>query len=107
MTTAKFTIGAILSAVTNTADTLGNTLGTVNTAVNMANAYVSTAAAKQKIDNEVDIATYTDKLEENVAMEETERRIKIMEFTDKSPKHEALYQSALERVRAITRKQQA
>lgn len=103
MSTAKFTIGAIFGAVTNTADTIGNTLGTVNTAVNMANAYISNAAAKQRLDNNVDLATYTDKLEENVAMEETERRVKIIEFTSKSAQHAELYQAALDRIKLITR----
>lgn len=105
MSTAKFTIGAIFGAVTNTADTIGNTLGTVNTAVNMANAYISNAAAKQRLDNNVDLATYTDKLEENVAMEETERRVKIIEFTSKSDQHAKLYQDALDRIKKITRPQ--
>jgi hypothetical protein len=101
MTTAKMTLGAMFGAITNTADSVSNTFGTINTAVNMANAYVRNAAAKQTMDNKVDQATYKKKLIEQVSLEETERRIAIEDFTSKSARHQELFQTAMDDISKI------
>ena len=49
MATARFTIGSILSAATETANTITSTMGAINTTVSMANAFVSKAAADQQL----------------------------------------------------------
>ena len=47
MATTRFTLGAVLNTVSESAAMLTNTVVTLNTAVGMANAFVSKAAAEQ------------------------------------------------------------
>lgn len=49
MATARFTLGSILSAASETATTVANTMSAANTAVGMLNNFVSTASANQKM----------------------------------------------------------
>ena len=48
MATTRFTLGAVMSTVSETAATITNVMTTVNTTVSMANAFVSKAAAEQQ-----------------------------------------------------------
>ena len=49
MATARFTLGAVLSAASETASTITNTMSAVTTAVGMANSFVNRAAANQQL----------------------------------------------------------
>lgn len=49
MATARFTLGSVMSAVSETATTVTSTMNAINTTVGMANAFVNKAAADQKL----------------------------------------------------------
>lgn len=97
MSTARLTIGALFSTINETASALTNTVGTLNAGITMASNYVAVLAKEQDMDNMVRVATYQEKLIERASMEEAERQLAILKFTDKSQKHQDLYAAAQDR----------
>lgn len=77
---ARMTIGTLLGSVNEAANTVADTFSTATKAVGMVNNYVSTAAEKQRVRNKLELASFTNQLLEEKAMEDTVRRIKIEEF---------------------------
>lgn len=101
MSSARITIGAIFSTINETASALTNTVGTVNAGITMAANYVGVLAKEQDMDNMVRVATYQEKLIERASMEEAERQLAILKFTDKSAKHQELYSKAQDRFTSL------
>lgn len=97
MSTARLTIGAVFSTINETASAITNTVGTLNAGITMASNYVAVLAKEQDMDNMVRVATYQEKLIERASMEEAERQLTILKFTEKSAKHEQLYSAAQDR----------
>lgn len=101
MSTARLTIGAVFSTINETASAITNTVGTVNAAITMGANYIGVLAKEQDMDNMVRVATYQEKLIERASMEEAERQLTILKFTDKSAKHQELYANAQSRFTAL------
>ncbi|MFP3645156.1 hypothetical protein [Paraburkholderia sp. SIMBA_054] len=107
MATARMTIGTVFDTVSNAAVAASTVLGSGIKAVNMLDKYVSDAAEKQEIRSLVDMESFETRLQEEVAMEDTQRHIKLKEFMDKSPEHQRLYQSNFDRIAAVLAKRKA
>lgn len=101
MSTARLTIGSLFSTINETASMVTNTVGTLNAGISMASNYVAVLAKEQDMDNMVRVATYQEKLIERASMEEAERQLTILKFTDKSAKHQELYANAQSRFTAL------
>lgn len=97
MSTARLTLGAVFSTINETASMITNTVGTANAVISMGANYVGVLAKEQDMDNVIRIATYQEKLIERASMEEAERQLSILKFTDKSQKHQELYSTAQDR----------
>jgi hypothetical protein len=70
----------------------------------MLDEFVKVAALKQKARNVVEVETFAVKLQEEVAMEEVERGIKLEEFKGKSDAHRAAFDKSFERIGALLAK---
>jgi len=67
----------------------------------MLDTYVSDMSNKQKLRSLVDMESFSVKLQEEVAMEDTERQLKIQEFIDQSADHKNKYESNFNRIGSI------
>lgn len=78
--TVRMTAGTLLGTVNSAATTVADTFGTATKAVGMLNSYVSTMADKQAIRTKLEMHTFVNKLAEETAMIETQRKKGIEEF---------------------------
>jgi len=101
MSSTRITIGALFSTISETANTVTNLVGTVNKGVGMASSYVDVLVKEQELDNIARVATYQEKLIERLSMEEAERQLDIIKFTEKSNNHKELYIKAQDRYTAL------
>jgi hypothetical protein len=101
MATARMTIGTVFDTVSNAAVAASTVLGSGIKAVNMLDKYVSDAAEKQEIRSLVDMESFETRLQEEVAMEDTQRHLKLQEFIKKTPEHAQLYQANFDRIAKV------
>ena len=98
---SRMTVGSILAAVQTTANTATGALNAVNSAVGMANKYVTDAAHRQNIRSKLD----NDIFENNLLLEKTQElataRLAAEDFAKQSPAHAAHYQAAYNELAAI------
>lgn len=73
MATTRFTIGAALSAVSESAATITNTMTAVNTALGMANTFVDRAAENQRIRYAMESIDQTKQIADELALEMVKR----------------------------------
>ena len=73
MATTRFTIGAALSAVSESAATITNTMTAVNTALGMANTFVNRAAENQRIRYAMESIDQTKQIADELALEMVKR----------------------------------
>ncbi len=73
MATTRFTIGAALSAVSESAATITNTMTAVNTALGMANTFVNRAADNQRIRYAMESIDQTKQIADELALEMVKR----------------------------------
>jgi hypothetical protein len=104
MATARMTIGTVFDTVSNAAVAASTILGSGIKAVNMLDKYVGDAAEKQAIRSLVDMESFETRLQEEVAMEDTQRHLKLKEFLGKSAEHAELYKKNSDRIAAVLAK---
>ena len=73
MATTRFTIGAALSAISESAATITNTMTAVNTALGMANTFVNRAADNQRIRYAMESIDQTKQIADELALEMVKR----------------------------------
>ena len=96
MSTARLTLGSILSTVNTTATTVTSTLDAAGKAVGMLNAYVDNAASHQKARIAVDNEDFIESLVREKAQERTESTLRVQKYINQSPEHAKAYQEAYE-----------
>ena len=80
MATTRFTLGAVLNTVAESAATLTNTVVTVNTAVSMANAFVTKAAQNQQTRYTMEAHNTVHQIASELAMEITAREDAVLAY---------------------------
>lgn len=78
--TARMSIGSAFGAITNAADSVASIFGTTNKAIGMLDTFVSDAAKHQKMRSAANTGDFKRKLEQDKAMEDTQRKKTIREF---------------------------
>lgn len=97
----RMTIGAVLATVATTANTVTSTFDAVNKAIGMGNTAVSAAASRQKLRVAIDEHTYKTTLIREKAQEETEAKLKVVEFCAQSADHAELFKSSFDELMAV------
>ena len=98
---SRMTFGAVLATVQTTANTLTNTVSAINSAVGMANKFVTDAADRQVIRSKLDTAIFEKTLHQEKAQELAISRLTQKQFMAQSADHEQMYQSAFEELSSI------
>lgn len=98
MATARMTIGTVLATVSDAANAVSTVLGATTKAVGMLDQYVSDAANKQQIRSIVDMESFETRLQEEVAIEDTERQVQLIKFKDQSKDHTELFEKNFDRI---------
>ena len=80
MATTRFTLGAVLNTVSESAAMLTNTVVTANTAIGMANAFVTKAAANQQTRYIMEAANTKHQIASELAMEMTSREDAVIAY---------------------------
>ena len=80
MATTRFTLGAVLNTVSESAAMLTNTVVTLNTAVGMANSFVSRAADNQKMRYQMEAVGNKQAIATEIAMEMTAREDAVIAY---------------------------
>lgn len=80
MATTRFTLGAVLNTVSESAAMLTNTVVTLNTAVGMANAFVTKAAANQQTRYVMEAHNTVHQIASELAMEITAREDAVLAY---------------------------
>lgn len=99
----RMTAGTLLGTVNEAATTIADTFGTATKAVGMLNSYVTTMSEKQRIRTKLEMHTFTNKLAEETAMQDTIRKKAIVEFC-KDEKNAELYKASYDDVIALLTK---
>ena len=73
MATTRFTLGAALSAVSESAATITNTMTAINTTLGMANTFVNRAADNQRIRYAMESIDQTKQIADELALEMVKR----------------------------------
>jgi len=102
MATTGQALSALAGSVTKTASTVTNIVGTIDASVSIVNNYVQRHLAQQETKNAIELAIGKIRLEEDSALEVSERRIEINNRL-KDADFAAVYAAALSEIKAITR----
>ena len=106
MSTARLTLGSILSTVNTTANTVTSTLDAVSSGIGMLNAYIDNAASHQKARIAVDNEDFIESLVREKAQERTESTLRVQKYINQSQEHAKAYQAACETYSKLLRPQQ-
>ena len=106
MSTARLTLGSILSTVNTTATTVTSTLDAAGKAVGMLNAYVENAASHQKARIAVDNEDFIESLIREKSQERTESTLRVQKYINQSQEHAKAYQEAYETYSKLLRPSQ-
>lgn len=98
---SRMTLASVLAAVQTTANTATGALNAVNSAVGMANKYVTDAAQRQEVRSKLDMAIFERTLHQEKAQELAQSRINMENFAKQSAAHAAMYQQAYDELAAI------
>ena len=104
MATTRFTLGAVMSAVSESAATITNTMSTVNTAVGMANAFVTKAAANQATRYTMEAHNTTHQIASELAMEITAREDAVLAYCNQDAAKLARYNKHHDALLALVNK---
>lgn len=104
MSTSRMTLGAVLSTVQSTANTLTNTLDAANSAVGMLNTFVNSAAENQRIRAIADKETFIEDLIREKSFEEAQSGLKVEKFIAQSSAHRTHYQGAYDKFTELLRR---
>ena len=98
---SRMTLASVLAAVQTTANTATGALNAVNSAVGMANKYVTDAAQRQEVRSKLDMAIFERTLHQEKAQELAASRLAIQEFAKQSATHAQAYQQAYDELASI------
>lgn len=101
ITTARSTIGTVLGTVETTALTFTRALDAANTSVGMLNTYVERAADTQRKRYALESEALDQKLMDDAALLEMNRRTEIDRQIGSDPRKLELYNNALKRYRKV------
>ena len=96
MATTRFTLGAVLNTVSESAAMLTNTVVTANTAVGMANAFVTKAAKNQQTRYIMEEHNTTHQIASELAMEMTSREDAVIAYCNGDPAKQQRYNDHLD-----------
>lgn len=102
MATASQALSQLAGTVSKTASTVTNIVGTIDSSVSIVANYVDRHLQQQQTKNAIELALGKTRLEEDSALELAERRSSINDRL-KDADFAAIYATALDEVRAITR----
>jgi hypothetical protein len=97
---AKGAIGSIFGAVNATGTAVTSLLTTAADSVGMLNKYVADASEKQRITSDYDIATFEEKLLDDLSTDEAKRTREIQTFFAEAPENRASWETAHQRIKA-------
>ena len=106
MSTARLTLGSILSTVNTTANTVTSTLDAVSSGIGMLNAYIDNAAQHQKARIAIDNEDFIESLIREKSQERTESTLRVQKYISQSPEHAKAYQEAYETYSKLLRPSQ-
>ena len=101
MATTRFTLGAVLNTVSETAATVTNVMTTVNTTVSMANAFVSKAAKNQQTRYAMEELNTTHQIASELAMEMTSREDAVIAYCNGDAAKQKRYNDHLDSLLAL------
>ena len=104
MATTRFTLGAVMSTVSETAATVTNVMTTVNTTVSMANAFVSKAAKNQQTRYAMEEHNTTHQIASELAMEITAREDAVLAYCGNDANKLARYNAHHDALMALVAK---
>lgn len=76
----RFTIGAVLNTISETAATLTNTMATINTSVSMANRFVTNASDAQKMRYAMDAKNVSHRIANEIAQDMIAREDAVIAY---------------------------
>ena len=91
---SRMTFGSILAAVQTTANTATSAVTAINSAVGMANKFVTDAALRQNVRSKLDNAIFERTFHQQKAQELAESRIQMESYIKQSETHAKHYQQA-------------
>lgn len=77
MATSRAALGSVLSTVTDTANAISGVVNTISGGFDMANSFVRHHQVKQRIDQKLDMSSYTDRKIEEISLETAQRKLQI------------------------------
>ena len=101
MATTRFTLGAVLSTVSESAAMLTNAVVTVNTAVGMANSFVTKAAQNQQTRYVMEAANSKHQIASELAMEMTAREDAVIAYCNGDAAKQQRYNQHLDSLLAL------
>ena len=104
MATTRFTLGALLNTVSESAAMLTNTAVTANTAISMANAFVTKAAKNQQIRYAMEEHNTTHQIASELAMEITAREDAVLAYCGNDANKLARYNNHHDALMALVTK---
>ena len=96
MSTARLTLGSVLSSVNTAANTVTSSLDAVSSGIGMLNAYIDNAAQHQKARIAVDNEDFIESLIREKSQERTESTLRVQKYISQSPEHASAYKEAYE-----------
>lgn len=98
---SRMTLASVLAAVQTTANTATGALNAVNSAVGMANKFVTDAAQRQEVRSKLDMAIFERTLHQEKAQELATSRLAMEDFAKQSTAHAQAYQQAYDELASI------
>ena len=99
--TARMTVGSVFGAVSTAAGAVGSAFNTTAKGVIALDNYMDKVLTQQKYRSAVDLADFKTRIADEKAMEETQRRKQILEFTAQSQENADLFKTAHDRYMAV------
>ena len=101
MATTRFTLGAVLNTVSESAAMLTNTVVTANTAIGMANAFVTKAAKNQQVRYAMEAHNTVHQIASELAMEMTSREDAVIAYCNGDQAKQQRYNDHLDSLLAL------
>lgn len=103
----KQALSAVLGSVTTAAQSIGGIFATIGAGVGMVNRSVQTAAEKQEIATDYEMADFEDNLHTTATIARATQKIEINRFLDASPQNRAIFQSTYDDLAAAVAERRA
>lgn len=106
MATTRIALGSVLATVSDTATAVSGVVNTISNSLDMANSFVRHQQSKQRLDQQLDLALYTERKLEEISLETAERKKKIEDHC-KDPTLEIYYNETFKKLQALINPDQA